>query len=628
MHDPALAEEALAELPKDVAGSPLFNPDLAPVPKARRNWTTYNFAALWISMAHCIPTYMLAGGLVAVGMNWWQALLTIGLGNVIVLVPILLNAHPGTKYGIPFPVLARSSFGTAGANVPAVLRAIVACGWFGIQTFIGGEAVKTFIVALWPGYGHLAEGVSLLGLSIPSALTFLLFWGLNIFIIYRGMNAVRVFENWAAPIVLVMAIVLLAWAVAKAHGLGPMLAQPSRFESFGAFWKVFVPSLTGMIGFWATLSLNIPDFTRFGRGQREQMLGQTLGLPTTMIAFSAIGVIITSAASAILQGVDVSKLWDPVFILSQLTSATPPPGAAEPLIASGGVRLVVAIISLLGVGVATLSVNIAANVVSPANDFANLAPKRISFKTGGLITGLLGIAMMPWKLLASADTYIFNWLIGYSALLGPIAGVMIADYWVIRRRALDVPDLYRPRGRYFGLNAIGVAALTVGVLPNVPGFMKSAHLISGPDTFLDALYPYAWFVGFGLAFGLYLLGTAANPGDREPTEAGPRPRAVTFAAAGGWVWLLLGLASAVARGAMGLVPAWFVVLYVLHAALGAACLYGLWRMRRWAVVLYLCFSALVQVMLGAGGQWGLGSLVLPVLVAFACLPRYRQFGNA
>ncbi len=506
MHDPELTREALAELPPDIADSPLFNGDLAPVPAARRNWTTYNFAALWVSMAHCIPTYMLAGGLVAVGMNWWQALLTIGLGNLIVLVPILLNAHPGTRYGVPFPVLARASFGTRGANVPAVLRAIVACGWFGIQTFIGGEAVRTFVEAMWPAFAQLGGDFHLLGLSMPSALTFLLFWGLNLFIIYRGMNAVRVFENWAAPIVLVMAAMLLAWAVNRAGGLGPMVHQPSRFATLGEFWKVFIPSLTGMIGFWATLSLNIPDFTRFGRGQREQMLGQTLGLPTTMIAFSAMGVVITSAAQSILRNVDVGKLWDPVFILSQLTSATAPAGLEAPLIASPSTRIAVAIISLIGVSVATVSVNIAANVVSPANDFAQLAPRLISFQTGGLITGLLGIAMMPWKLLASADTYIFNWLVGYSALLGPIAGIMIADYWLVRRCELDVPDLYRPKGRYGGVNPVAMVALVLGVAPNVPGFLKSAHLIDGPPNVFDSLYVYAWFVGFFLAGGIYWTG--------------------------------------------------------------------------------------------------------------------------
>lgn len=511
MHDPALAKEALAELPADIADSPLFNPDLAPVPRSRRNWTTYNFAALWISMAHCIPTYMMAGGLVAVGMNWWQALLTIGLGNVIVLVPILLNAHPGTKYGIPFPVLARSSFGTKGANIPAVLRAIVACGWFGIQTFIGGEAVKTFVEALWPGFAHLGGGATLLGLSLPSALTFLVFWVLNIVIILRGMNAVRVFENWAAPLVLVMAGVLLAWAVSRAGGVGPMLAQPSKFATAGEFWKVFVPSLTGMVGFWATLSLNIPDFTRFGKGQREQMLGQTLGLPTTMIAFSAMGVVITSAAQAILKGVDVSKLWDPVFILAQLTSPNAPAGMDAPLLGSAAVRLLVAVISLLGVGIATISVNIAANVVSPANDFANLAPRLISFKTGGVITGVLGILMMPWKFLATADTYIFNWLIGYSALLGPIAGIMVSDYWLLRKKELDVAELYRPQGKYGGFNVNAIIALVVGVLPNVPGFLKSAGFIGGEKDFFDAIYVYAWFIGFGLSAALYVALMRLNP---------------------------------------------------------------------------------------------------------------------
>lgn len=506
MHDPALVRETLAELPPDIADSPLFNGDLAPVPRSRRTWTTYNFAALWISMAHCIPTYMLAGGLIAVGMNWWQALLTIGLGNIIVLVPILLNAHPGTRYGVPFPVLARSSFGTAGANIPAILRAIVACGWFGIQTYIGGEAVRTFIEALWPAFGTLGGGATFAGLTLPAAITFLLFWALNIFIIYRGMNAVRVFENWAAPIVLVMAAVLLGWVVNRAGGVGPMLSEPSKFATFGEFWKVFVPSLTGMIGFWATLSLNIPDFTRYGRGQKEQMLGQTLGLPTTMIAFSAMGVVITSACQAILKGVPVDKLWDPVVILSYLTSSVPPPGLEEPLIASAATRGIVALLALLGVGIATISVNIAANVVSPANDFANLAPRHISFKTGGLITGILGILMMPWKLLATAGTYIFTWLIGYSALLGPIAGIMIADYWLVRKQQLDVPDLYRPTGRYAGVNPVAVVALVLGVLPNIPGFLKAAGVFKGEANLFDAIYVYAWFTGFIIAFAVYAIG--------------------------------------------------------------------------------------------------------------------------
>jgi len=352
---------------------------------------------------------------------------------------------------------------------------------------------------------------------VPSALTFLLFWALNIWIIYRGMNAVRVFENWAAPIVLVLAAWLLVWAVGRAGGVGPLLSEPSKFQTFGAFWKVFVPSLTGMIGFWATLALNIPDFTRFGKGQREQMLGQTLGLPTTMIAFSAMGVVITSASQAILSGVPLEKLWDPVAILSFITSPNAPPGAAAPLLASAAERVLVSVIALLGVGIATVSVNIAANVVSPANDFANLAPRRISFKTGGLITGVLGIVMMPWKLLQSAGSYIFTWLIGYSALLGPIAGIMVVDYWLVHRTELDVAELYRPDGRCAGVRWIAVVALLAGIAPNVPGFLHVAGIADCPPIF-DDLYVYAWFTGFligGLVYWLGMRGKARARSRRQ-----------------------------------------------------------------------------------------------------------------
>lgn len=512
MHDPALAREALAQLPPDIADSPLFNGDLAPVPPSRRTWTTLTFAALWIGMAHCIPTYLLAGGLLAQGMNWWQALITIGLGNLIVLIPILLNAHPGTKYGIPFPVLARASFGTVGANVPALARAVVACGWFGIQTYIGGEAVKTFVIAAWPGFATLGGDALIMGLSTPSLITFMVFWALNIVIILFGMNAVRIVENWSAPLIMIMALWLLVWVVWRVGGVGTLLSRPSTFPDAAAFWKVFIPSLTAMIGFWATLSLNIPDFTRFGKSQRAQALGQTLGLPTTMIAFSAMAVVITSAAEQLLHGVDPKTLWDPVVVLSKITSDVPPPGQSQPILDSQATRVMVAVLALFGVAVATISTNIAANVVSPANDFANLAPRLISFKLGGVITGVLGIVIMPWKLLASADTYIFEWLVGYSALLGPIAGIMIADYWIVRRQTLDVPDLYRVQGRYAGVNWRAMIALALGVAPNVPGFLGAVKVLKGDPTFWDGIYPYAWFTGVLIAGAAYwVLMSVARP---------------------------------------------------------------------------------------------------------------------
>jgi nucleobase:cation symporter-1, NCS1 family len=456
-----------------IAASPLYNEDLAPVPIARRTWTTYNYAALWISMAHCIPTYMLASGLMNSGMDWKQALFTILLGNVIVLVPILLNSHPGTKYGIPFPVFARAAYGTAGSNLPALMRALVACGWFGIQTWIGGEALHTFFAAVLPGWPALL-GAGFSGHTTTEWLSFLLFWGLNIFIIYRGMDLLRKVENWAAPYVLVVTIVLLVWAVNKANGLGPLLAQPGKFRTFGEFFPVFIPSLTAMIGFWATLSLNMPDFTRFGRSQREQVVGQAVALPTTMFAFAAMGVLITSA-SAIIFG---EAIWDPVKLVGKFTNP-----------------FVVAI-AMFSVVVATLAVNIAANVVSPANDFANALPRFISFKTGGLITGLLGIAMQPWRLLADPKGYIFTWLLGYSGGLGSIAGVLIADYWIVRKRTLDLKSLYLPNGVYGGWNRAAVVATFGGCALAWGGLVIPL---------LKPLYDYAWFVGFFVSGGLYVI---------------------------------------------------------------------------------------------------------------------------
>src|SRR5262245_24052473 len=376
-------------------------------------------------MAHCIPTYMLASGLMASGMNWWQALITILLGNTIVLVPILLNSHPGTKYGIPFPVFARAAYGMFGSNLPALLRALVACGWFGIQAWIGGEALHTFFSSLLPSWPTLL-GPGFGGHTTTEWLSFLLFWGMNIFIIYRGMDLLREVENWAAPFVLVMTAVLLWWAIDKANGVGPLLHQPGKLNSFAEFFPVFIPSLTGMIGYWATLSLNMPDFTRFGRSQREQVVGQVVALPTTMSVFAGMGVLITSA-TVIIYG---EAIWDPIQLVGRFRAP------------------VVVAISMFTAVVATLAVNIAANVVSPANDFANAFPRLIQFKTGGLITGILGMVMQPWRLLADPSGYIFVWLLGYSGGLGSIAGVLIADYWVVRKKELRLADLYLPDGAY------------------------------------------------------------------------------------------------------------------------------------------------------------------------------------
>jgi nucleobase:cation symporter-1, NCS1 family len=472
-------------------GPRLTNADLAPVPPERRKWRVGSFAALWISMSACIPTYMLASSLIGGGMNWWQAVLTIFIGNLIVLVPMVLNAHAGTKYGIPFPVFCRASFGTTGANIPALLRAFVACGWFGIQTWIGGEAIHK-ILAIWIPSLSGGSVLPVLGITFAQFACFLFFWAINMWVVYRGIDSIRLLLNIKAPLLIVLGLLLLGWAYRSAGGFGPILSQPSAFDAgqakAGQFWVFFFPALTGMIGFWATLSLNIPDFSRFAVSQRDQVFGQALGLPLTMALYSFIGVAVTSATT-IIYG---ATIWDPVDVLTRFKNP------------------VVLVVAMLALCIATLATNIAANVVSPANDFAQLAPRRITFRIGGLITGLIGIAIMPWKLVADPSGYIFTWLIGYSALLGPIGGIMVADYFAVRGRRLNVAALYSSTGEYRysgGFSGVAIVALLAGALPSLPGFLATVKLMDGENvpSFLLGLYNYAWFVGFGIAFVIYLV---------------------------------------------------------------------------------------------------------------------------
>jgi len=473
-----------------VRQSPLINDDIAPTNILQRKWGTYNIAALWISMSACIPTYMLASSLISEGMNWYQAVLTIFFGNAIVLVPMILNAHAGTRYGIPFPVYCRAAFGVRGANIPALLRAFVACGWFGIQSWIGGWAIYKIITIYVPSWELLPTWF--FGINIAQLGCFLFFWGINMFVIYKGINSIRILLEIKAPLLILLGLVLLAWAYKQAGGFGPILSQPSQFvpggPKEGMFWMVFFPSLTGMIGFWATLSLNIPDFTRYARSQRDQILGQAIGLPITMALYSFIGVAVTSA-TIVIYG---TPIWDPVVLVTRFTNP------------------IVLAVSLFALCLATLATNLAANVVSPANDFSNLWPSKITFRIGGLITGIIGILIQPWKLVADPSGYIFTWLVGYSALLGPIGGILICDYVVLRKTKLNPLHLYLHDSEYSysrGFNPAAIIALFVGIAPNVPGFLGTVRVIDpatiGP--FWMGLYNYAWFVGFGVAFAVYAV---------------------------------------------------------------------------------------------------------------------------
>ncbi len=567
--------------------TPYANEDLVPTTPEERRWSRWNIAALWIAMAVCIPTYMLASGLIASGMSWWQALLTIAAGNLIVLVPMLLNGHAGTKYGVPFPVLLRAPFGILGANIPALLRGLVACGWFGIQTWIGGHALYALARVIWPGMAD-APGIGWLGINVWELVAFIAFWGLNVWIAWAGTESIKWLEAWGAPLLLAIGLALLAWSMTVPGGLGRALAFSEQFsrpslsiadgrvtlmsladdgaarasearigtgateaearaalaaaawspysadpialppagaatagplfvagelrdpggasspvllaradagaDSRGGFLLLFLPGLTAMVGFWATLSLNIPDFTRYARNQADQFWGQVLGLPTTMTLFAFIGIAATCAGALRFRDVLVVEAapWDPVDLLSRFDNP------------------VIVIVSMVALSIATLTTNIAANVVAPAIGFSNIAPRWISFRAGALITGLIGIVIMPWKLIASTQGYIFTWLIGYSALLGPVAGIMIADYWIVRRTVLDTGSFYKRSGAYWyggGWRGGTIAILVLAVLPNVPGFLAAAGLVAPeavPAVF-HALYAYAWFVGFGIALVAYSL---------------------------------------------------------------------------------------------------------------------------
>lgn len=464
----------------------LWNEDLAPSTPEARTWQWSSIAALWVGMVVCVPTYMLSAGLVSEGMAWWQAVVTVLLGNVIVLIPMMLIGHAGTKHGIPFPVLLRSSFGTTGAKLPALMRGLVACGWFGINTWVGGMAIYVILNAL-TGDVFKGDPLPVLGIDLAQTLCFLAFWALHVWFIGRGTESIRWLENLAAPFLLLMGLALLAWAYVKAGGFGEMLSTPSAFVAGGAkegqFWAVFWPGLTAMVGFWATMALNIPDFTRFARSQKDQVVGQMVGLPLPMALFAFIGVAVTSATVVIFG----EPIWDPVALAGKM----------------GGFGVVIALFALM---IATLTTNLAANVVAPAYGFSNLAPSKISFKMGGYITAGIGIAMFPWKLLETAGSYLFTWLVGYSALLGPIAGILIVDYFLIRKTEPDVAAMFRGEGKYSfnnGWNPAAVIALVLGILPNLPGFLGAAGLVEGVGAFWTTLYGYAWFVGLGIAGAVY-----------------------------------------------------------------------------------------------------------------------------
>jgi NCS1 family nucleobase:cation symporter-1 len=496
-----LAVNNQAELDRLRAGamaSSLYNEDLAPTGPEQRTWTTYNIAALWIGMSIVITTYLLAAGLVAAGMNWWQALLTISLGNVLVLIPMLLNAHAGTKYGVPFPVFVRASFGVRGANFAAIARALVACGWFGIQTWLGGAALDALVTAAWGGWANVTG---------HTFIAFLVFWAIQLVIILTGVEGVKWFESFSAPLLIGGGVALLIWGFIAGGGVANVFSTSAELQQGNApFWTLFWPSLAANVGYWITLSLNIPDFTRYAKTQRSQVIGQALGLPLTMTAFSFIGIAVTAATIVVFD----EAIWDPVALVTRLTGNIP----------------ALLILAMFIIAIAQISTNMAANVVSPSFDFSNLAPKYISFRTGGIITAVIGVISFPWLILETVGAYVFTWLVGYGSLLGAIGAVMIVDYWIVRRRQLDLAELYKHDGRYAysgGWNWRALTAVFIGVVPVIPGFIKAATTpnftgVFDNPTFIESLYNYGLFFTFGVAAVAYLALSMIGGGAAEPAR--------------------------------------------------------------------------------------------------------------
>ena len=470
----------------------LINSDLAPTPADKRTWSAGHVAALWVGMAVCIPTYTMASGLVDKGWTWQAAVGAIALGNLVVLLPMILNAHAGTRYGIPFPVLVRSSFGVAGANLPALLRAFVACGWFGINTYIGGSAMAQVVRAVFFDGAAPGARLPILGVEPLEFICFLVFWAVQLFILLRGMESLKKLETWAAPFLLALVLALLLWAIDRSGSFAAMLVNPPpKAGDDTGYGRILGAGLTSAVSFWGTLALNIPDFSRFAKNQRAQAVGQLLGLPLTMAFMAFVGAVVTNATLTIFG----ERISDPVVLLGKV----------------GGTGTT--IIAMLALLVATLTTNVAANIVGPANDFSNVSPSKISFRMGCVITAVLGLIIMPWRLYNDAGAYLFTWLLGYGAMLGAVAGVMIVDYWFIRGQRLDLDDLYKRDGAYTfrkGWNPVAVVALMAGIAPNIPGFLGALGVVTVGEPW-TTIYEWAWFVAFGIAGLVHFVGSKMFP---------------------------------------------------------------------------------------------------------------------
>jgi NCS1 family nucleobase:cation symporter-1 len=511
------------------AHADLDSPDLRPIPPEARTWQWRSLASVWAGIVFCVPSYLLSCGMLEHGMGWWQAVLVVLAGNLVLWIPMVMIGHAGTRYGIAYPVLLRASFGTLGARLPVLLRTAVAVGWFGVQTSVGGFAIYHLLNLM---LGGLLEGsaLPLVGVSFWQLNCFLGFWLLQVWFLRRwGMDGVHKLAWYGAPALLAAGLLLVLWAWVQADGFASILSSTSRFADgqsmHGQAMDVFPPLLAQMVALWMLLAINIPDYTRYVRDQGQQLLGQFVGLPLGIAFFSLVGVTVPFATVDIFNAEEIAAATG----AAAAAGAAAAVGISDPLEVIGLMGGFARVLGLLALVLAAFTTNLFAHLVPASTGLVALRPQQLDFSKAATVAACAALLLLPWRIVEWSGGTVFIWLAGLGAMLSPVVGILIADYFLLRRRQLDVAALYQHPGPYSyfrGWSLTALFALLVGNLLAVPGFLMSIDLATAwpqccptqtcedmaaacggltVSPALENLYPYTPILGLlvgGLVYGL------------------------------------------------------------------------------------------------------------------------------
>lgn len=443
----------------------LYNRDLAPSKREGRTWSAYSIFTLWANDVHSLGNYTFAIGLFALGLGGWQVLTALGVGAVLLFVLLTLAGFMGEKAGVPFPVMSRISFGVYGAQIPALIRGIVAIAWFGIQTYLASIVLRVLVIALFPGLAPLDEG-AFLGLSALGWITFVALWIIQVVIVSYGMEMIRKYEAFAGPIILVTFVAIAVWMLWKAD-FAIAWSTPESLTGWPMWSKILGGGML-WVSIYATFLLNFCDFTRGAKSKRSILLGNLWGIPINMLLFGSIVVIMAGAQFKI----DGTIITSPADIVATIPNTL--------LLALASLALIIL----------TIAVNLMANFVAPTYALVNLFPKHLNFRRAAIVSAVIGLVILPWNLYDS-PVVINYFLGGLGALLGPLFGIIMADYWLVRRAHVNVPDLYSESvdGEYHyrhGVNPRAVVALAVsGVVALLFVFVPALH----------PLADFSWLIG-------------------------------------------------------------------------------------------------------------------------------------